>query len=383
MSYRYQLGLIVNPLAGLGGSVALKGSDGLETALAALARGAQPRAPERVAQTLKILQPYADRLQFKTGSGALGADLLEQLGFAYEVVYQGPQQGYTSAEDTRQLAAVLAQQQRLDLLLFAGGDGTARDICSVYSQDFEQERPVLGIPAGVKIHSGVYAVSPTAAGRVIEQIIQGKLTTVTAADVMDIDEAAFRQGTVRAKRYGEMLVPAELRYVQAVKMGGKESDELVLADIAADVIERMEDDHLYIMGSGSTVDFIMTELDLPNTLLGVDVVKNQQVIATDATAQELLDLVEAHAGPVTIVVTVIGGQGHIFGRGNQQLSAQLLRRVGRDNIWIVASKNKLQGLGERPLRMDSGDPELNHAWSGMIRVICGYHDEVFVTLAGD
>ncbi|OZB06717.1 MAG: ATP-NAD kinase [Idiomarina sp. 34-48-12] len=371
----FRIGLIVNSYAGLGGSVALKGSDGADTAKRALELGATPKAPRRVSQALQVIQAYANQLQFVTGADGLGEDVVRELGYAYEVVYT-PQQALTSADDTRELVKLLAERDDIDLLLFAGGDGTARDVCAVYPE----ERPVLGIPAGVKIHSGVYAISPTAAGKVLEQLIQGQLTSVTNADVMDIDEDAFRQGTVRARRYGEMLVPAELRYVQAVKMGGKESDELVLADIAADVIESMDDDTLYVMGSGSTVAFIMEELNLPNTLLGVDVVLAGEVIASDVTATQLEQLIDAHQGPVQMIITVIGGQGHIFGRGNQQLSPTVIRRVGKDHIQIVATKAKLQALGQRPLLVDTGEPELDAELSGLMRVTTGYHDEVFVRI---
>lgn len=369
----FRIGLIVNAFAGLGGSVALKGSDGAETAQRALALGATPKAPQRVKQALQVIQPYAEQLQFVTGANGLGEDVVHNLGYACEVIYT-PEQTPTSATDTRELARLLGARDDIDLLLFAGGDGTARDVCSVYPE----QRAVLGIPAGVKIHSGVYAISPTAAGKVLEQLIQGQLTSVTNADVMDIDEEAFRQGTVRARRYGEMLVPAELRYVQAVKMGGKESDELVLADIAADVIESMEDDTLYVMGSGSTVAFIMDDLNLPNTLLGVDVVLAGEVIANDVTAQQLEQMIGEHQGPVRLIITVIGGQGHIFGRGNQQLSPAVIRMIGKDNIQIVATKAKLQALGQRPLLVDTGEPDLDAELSGLMRVTTGYHDEVFV-----
>lgn len=369
---QFCIGLIINPLAGLGGSVALKGSDGADTAARALALGAKPKAAERVGLALSLLQAHAEQLHFITGAGALGAQVLDSLGFHYQVVYQGSNP--TTAQDTQQLAQVIAKDEQIDLLLFAGGDGTARDICAVYPDN----RPVLGIPAGVKIHSGVYAISPTAAGKVVEQLLNGQLTSVTQADVMDIDEEAFRQGTVRARRYGEMLVPAELRYVQAVKMGGKESDELVLADISADVIEAMDDDALYIMGSGSTVAAVMDELKLPNTLLGVDLIQAGQVLANDVTAAELEGYLQKHQGPVQLVVTVIGGQGHIFGRGNQQLSPAVIRLVGKDNIRVIASKTKLEALGQRPLLVDTGDAELDTELSGLIRVTTGYHDEVFV-----
>lgn len=371
----FKIGLIINSFAGLGGSVALKGSDGADTAQRALALGAEPKAPLRVKQALSVLLPYQSQLHFVTGSAGLGATVLQELGLSHEVIYT-PSAEQTGPEDTQQLAQRLAELDDIQLLLFAGGDGTARDICAVYPE----QRPVLGIPAGVKIHSGVYAISPTAAGKVVEQMVRGQLTSVVQADVMDIDEEAFRAGTVRARRYGEMLVPAELQYVQAVKMGGRESDELVLADIAAEIIEGMDDDTLYVMGSGSTVAAIMEDLQLPNTLLGVDLVYQQRLLMADVTAQQLEQQLRDHQGPVRLVITVIGGQGHLFGRGNQQLSPTVIRMIGKDNIHVVATKSKLQELGERPLVVDTGDPELDAELSGIIRVATGYRDEVFARI---
>lgn len=373
---RLVVGLIINPFAGVGGSVALKGSDGKATREQALKLGATPKAQQRVTQALTLLRPKQQALEFVTCGGAMGADVLRQLGFSYRTVFT-PAGTETSAQDTQQAVAAI-QAEGVDLLLFAGGDGTARDVYEV----IDDEQLVLGIPAGVKIHSGVYAVSPKAAGRVVERIVRGELSSLKRADVMDIDEALFRQGTVKARRYGDMLIPAELEYVQAVKMGGIESDELVLADIAAEVIERVDDEYL-VMGSGSTVAAVMEEMGLENTLLGVDLVHEQQLLGSDLTEQQLYQQVaNIEPGKVKLVITVIGGQGHVLGRGNQQLSPRILRHIGRENVWLVATKSKLESLQGRPLLLDSGDETLDQEWSGLIAVITGYHDEVLVRLQG-
>lgn len=373
---RLVVGLIINPFAGVGGSVALKGSDGKATREQALKLGATPKAQQRVTQALTLLRPQQQALEFVTCGGAMGADVLRQLGFSYRTVFT-PADTETSAQDTQQAVAAI-QAEGVDLLLFAGGDGTARDVYEV----IDDEQLVLGIPAGVKIHSGVYAVSPKAAGRVVERIVRGELSSLKRADVMDIDEALFRQGTVKARRYGDMLIPAELEYVQAVKMGGIESDELVLADIAAEVIERVDDEYL-VMGSGSTVAAVMEEMGLENTLLGVDLVHDQQLLGSDLTEQQLYQQVaNIEPGKVKLVITVIGGQGHVLGRGNQQLSPRILRHIGRENVWLVATKSKLESLQGRPLLLDSGDETLDQEWSGLIAVITGYHDEVLVRLQG-
>jgi predicted polyphosphate/ATP-dependent NAD kinase len=369
MQRQFRLGLIINPLAGLGGSVALKGSDNV--AEEALRLGATPKANERMGQALAVVKDHADRLQIITAAGAMGQTLAEQLGFAVTCCYPAPAQ--TTAVDTCAAVKQILSYQP-DLLLFAGGDGTARDIDSVVGDTV----PVLGVPAGVKIHSGVYGVTPHASGMVLKMLLDGQLVSLMQADVMDIDEVAFRAGTVRAKRYGEMTVPAAPRYIQSVKMGGREVDELVLADIAADVIEQMEDE-LYIMGSGSTVAAIMQELGLDNTLLGVDLIQDKQLIGNDLTAAELL---AATAGKqVKLVITLIGGQGHILGRGNQQLSPQLIRQIGRDNLIIVATKTKLKALAGKPLIVDSGDPALDAELSGYYRIITGYRDYVMYQVA--
>ncbi|OHU87647.1 MULTISPECIES: ATP-NAD kinase family protein [Pseudoalteromonas] len=364
---QFKLGLIVNPVAGLGGSVALKGSDGELTAQQALALGAMPKANQRTHMALEQLLAYQEQIAVFTVDGEMGETTAKALGFRTQVVYQSHQP--TTPQDTEQAAkAMLACG--VDMILFAGGDGTARNICAAVDDSV----PVLGVPAGCKIHSGVYAITPKAAGRVVAMLVTGELVTLSEADVMDIDEEAFRQGSVRAKRYGEMQVPSELRYVQSVKNGGKESDELVLADIAAYVISEMDPDTQYIMGSGSTVAAIMEELDLENTLLGVDLIRDQQLVAQDMTASQLLANVKG--ATTKLVITLIGGQGHIFGRGNQQLSPELIRTIGKDNIIVVATKTKLQALNGRPLIADTGDEQLDEALSGYIKVITGYNDHV-------
>ncbi|MCH1930748.1 ATP-NAD kinase family protein [Shewanella sp. A25] len=372
--HRFRLGLVINPLAGLGGSVGLKGSDGV--AEEALALGAEPKAAKRMMQALEVIKDYQGEIEIITASGAMGEDAAKALGFTTRVVYQTPEK--TAALDTHAVVKALLKEP-LDLLLFAGGDGTARDVYSVFEKAaIDEKLPVLGVPAGVKIHSGVYGITPNASGKVVKMLLDGELVSLMTADVMDIDEVAFRQGNVRAKRFGALLVPAEPRYVQAVKMGGKEVDELVLADIADDVIQQMEDE-LYIMGSGSTVAFVMEELGIENTLLGVDLIQDQTLIASDLTAKQLLELTENK--PTKLVITLIGGQGHILGRGNQQLSPELIRRIGKDNIIILATKTKLKALEGRPLIVDSGDPQLDNELCGYYKVTTGFHDYVMYQVA--
>lgn len=367
----FHLGLIINPLAGLGGPAALKGSDGV--AAEALARGAEPRAAERTRIALECLRPVAGRLAFVTFPGTMGADLLGELGYAYQVL-GSPAAGPTTAEDTR--AAVRALQDAgCALILFAGGDGTARDVCAAARED----QPVLGIPAGVKIHSGVYAISPRAAGQMALRLVEGGLVRLSSGEVRDLDEAALRDGRLSARWYGELCVPVEGEFMQHVKQAGMESEELVLVDLADWLRESWEEGVRYVFGPGSTLHGLAQNLGLETTLLGVDVIEDGAVIARDVTEAQLFELVDGY--PARLLVTAIGGQGHIIGRGNQQISPRVLRAIGLDHLRVVATKRKLGTLEGRPLLVDSGDPALDDAFPDAVRVWAGYKEELLYPLA--
>lgn len=366
--HKLRIGLVLNPLAGIGGAVALKGSDGTETVARARALGATSRVAERVATCLAAIVPHAQDVRLFTVKGEMGSRVCDKLGLPYEIVSE-PRTAETSAEDTRNAVRAF-QATGVDLVLFAGGDGTARDVCDVLGEG----QAVLGIPCGVKMHSGVFANNPTAAARVLLEMIDGKLVTVMRGEVRDIDEQSFREGVVRTKFYGEMWVPEELRYVQQVKSGGKEVEALAIQEIAADVIDNMEDGVVYFIGSGSTTAAINAALELDNTLLGVDVVRDRALLVADATEAQLYEF--ACAGPCHIVISVIGGQGHIFGRGNQQLSARVIRAVGLPNITLIATKTKLEALKGHPLMVDTGDTDLDAELTGVMRVVTGYEDSV-------
>ena len=366
---RFTLGLIVNPFAGIGGAVALKGSDGAQIRQQALDKGCEQLSMQKATLALKQCMSLKHNVHILTGSGDMGENIARILGFDYTILHHNSFQ--TEAEDTLALATMLLQQ-KVDLILFAGGDGTARNVCSVIGTDI----PVLGVPAGCKIHSGVYAITPKSAGIVLSKVITGELVSLQDGEVKDIDETLFRQGQVRSKYYGEMKVPAELAYIQAVKMGGKEADELVLDGISDYIIDIMQEepDTFFVMGSGSTVEAIMDTANLPNTLLGVDIIQNGELVASDVSAQELLTITAGK--PCKLVATIIGGQGHILGRGNQQLSPAFIRQIGKRNILLVATKAKLHLLGNKGLISDSSDADIDCELAGPISVITGYKDEV-------
>lgn len=363
---RFRIGLIINPLAGLGGQAALKGSDNVVDQ--ALAMGVQPLANERVRQAMQGVLPYAERIELLVAPGAMGADLVAEMGLEHQVIGQLAN-ARTQAEDTCRLATELVDRG-VDLLLFAGGDGTARDICS----SIPAGQLVLGIPAGVKIHSGVYAVNPRAAGELVSLLVRGELVRLGEAEVRDIDEEAFREGRVRTRHFGELAIPEEGRFVQQVKQGGRETETLVLDDIAAWLQE--EDPEIgWILGPGSTNLGLLEAMGLEGTLLGVDVLRDGQLLAVDATEQQLWQLLQ-QGGEWRILVTAIGGQGHILGRGNQQISPRVVRAVGLDNLLVVATKTKLKTLAGRPFLLDSGEAELDQQLTGLRRVLSGYREEM-------
>ncbi len=373
----FRVGLIINPLAGIGGVVALKGSDGKETVAEALSRGAELRAPQRAIRALDVVSEGANSgtvnpvaVALVTYPGPMGEEVARHCGFSPEVIGD-IDPNVTTPEDT-ELAAKTMSEMGLDMILFVGGDGTARNICNA----IPESQPVLGIPAGVKMHSGVYAITPEAAGELVCRLANGELVDIRQQEVRDIDEDAFRQGNVRARYYGDLLVPEEGRFMQHVKSGGREVEALVLQDIAGTLIEEMEDDYLYIVGPGSTTRGLMEELGLENTLLGVDLVRSRQVLALDVTGSDIEQAVAAADGKVKIIITPIGGQGHLLGRGNHQLTPSVIRQVGRDNLVVIATKTKITALNGRPLLVDSNDPALDKALAGYIPVTTGYRDRI-------
>lgn len=373
-----KVGLVVNPLAGIGGTVALKGSDGDEVVAMALAAGASKKAPERVSMCLQQLD--AETVTFLTAGGEMGEKELVASGFECSVVYTPSMP--TKAIDTQSAVEVLCNEG-VELLLFAGGDGTARDVLDALSRcKRDAPLPVLGIPAGCKIHSAVYALTPVHAGELLALLAEGQPMSLVDARVMDLDEDAFRHGQVQSRCYGYLSVPVDDTRMQLSKQGGIDNEVAALDDIAAEIIETMQPDVLYIIGSGTTTEAIMQQLGLPNTLLGIDVILNNQLLANDVTEEALLQIL-AGGGfeSAKIIVTVIGGQGHILGRGNQQLSAKVLQQVGIGNIMIIATNEKLRRLGGRPLIVDTGDSHVNQQLSGLHSVITGYGQKVLVKIA--
>lgn len=360
----YKIGLIVNPIAGMGGRVGLKGTDGIDIVEKAKDLGAYPQAPLKAKKALEVLLPLKSEIIILTYSGKMGENIAKELGLNVKVI--GKPKGLVSTSQDTVEAVKKVLKLNADILLFAGGDGTAR---CVY-RAVKDKMPVIGIPAGVKIHSAVFAITPKRAGELASMYITGKVDKLKEAEVMDIDEGLFRKGRVSAKLYGYLKVPYEKTRVQNVKAGTPISDEYYQEAIAHQITENMKSDFLYIIGPGTTTRSIMKNLNIDYSLLGVDVVCNRELLAKDVTERELLRLVKDKKSK--IIVTPIGGQGYIFGRGNQQISPEVIDAVGIDNIIVVATKNKLNSFKLDPLLVDTGDEELNERLRGYIEVIVGY-----------
>jgi len=362
-----RLGLIVNPVAGIGGRVGLKGSDGAEIQKKALELGAVPQSLNRAIQALETIKPVGD-LEVITYPGEMGEDAARECGFE-PIVIGSIKPGETTPEDTRNAARAMLRLS-VNLLLFAGGDGTAQDIYSAIGEGI----PVLGIPAGVKIHSAVFATSPRSAGDLAGLYLRGRVTSLREAEVMDIDEEAFRQGIVSARLYGYLKIPFRRRLVQGSKVASKPGEKASLEAIACDVVDRMGDDSLYIIGPGTTTRAITSKLGLNKTLVGVDVVFKGKLLATDVNESQLLNHLEGRKAK--IIVTPIGGQGCIFGRGNQQISPEVIKRVGKDNIIVVSTPEKINSLSGWSLWVDTGDRAVDRMLSGYVRVLTGYNERV-------
>lgn len=359
-----KLGLIVNPIAGIGGTVGLKGSDGQDILKKAVELGGAPISPLRAVEALRNIVPIKHFVELITYPHDMGENEAKESGLD-PIVIGSMEKRMTTSNDTRNAAKALSALE-VDLILFAGGDGTARDICDV----IDDRVAVLGIPAGVKIHSAVFAVDSKSAGELATMFLKGKASMVREMEVMDIDEKAFREGRVSAKLFGYMRVPFEKTMIQNPKAGSATEEDSSLKEIAREITENMRDDYIYIIGPGTTTKPIMGKIGLNKTLLGVDVVGRGRLLLSDANESQLLKLMQGKK--TKIIVTVVGGQGFIFGRGNQQISSRVIRQVGKENIIIVATQSKLASLKGSPLLVDTGDENLNMELSGYIRVITGY-----------
>jgi predicted polyphosphate/ATP-dependent NAD kinase len=360
------VGLIVNPVAGMGGSVGLKGTDG-ETYKKALELGAGPVTPKRTKDCLSRIERKDDITLF-VAPGKMGEEYVGALGMPLTVI--GAVGEETSAEDTRRIAAEMVNRG-VELLIFVGGDGTARDIYDA----IDSRVPVVAVPSGVKIFSSVFAVSARSAAEMVDAFVEG--TDVTEEQVLDIDEEAFREDRLASRLYGYLLVPNMRSSLQPGKAASSVSVSSIESkkQIAAYVVEEMDPEALYLLGPGTTLEAIAAEMKVPKTLLGVDAVFARELVGTDLNEKGILSLFERYEKR-KILVTPIGGNGFILGRGSKQFTPEVIRQVGRENIVVVGARDKLNRLD--CLRVDTGDFELDELLCGYMEVTVGYKEGMMV-----
>lgn len=371
----FRLGLLINPIAGLGGPAGLKGSDHPDTQRLAQERGVNAKAHARVRQALSVLEPVKSQITLVLARGSMGLEAEHLQGWNCEFIFDSPEP--SKADDSLELAKTL-HSNAVDLLLFAGGDGTARDVY----QALGESQAVLGLPAGVKMHSGVFAVNPNAAASIIQSLMKRRLVAARLAEVRDIDEQAFAEGRVKTRYFGEMLVPDDQLLVQGVKCSGLQDDELMLEELSVYVAEMADPEAVYVLGSGGTMLQIKQAMGIDKpTLLGVDICLNGVLLARDVHEQQLFELLQGY-DECHLLLSVIGGQGIVLGRGNQQLSPRVLEHIGLQNIQFVSTQQKIQALSGQPLRVDSGSTDLDEKLTGYHKILCGYEDAILYPIEG-
>ncbi len=349
-----RIGFVINPIAGMGGRVGLKGTDGVLDE--AIKRGARPIAAKRAREFLKNLK---GNIEFLTVSGKMGENILKEFEFPYKLVYNAPEN--TSAEDTKRAVKGFVKENAR-LIVFVGGDGTARDVVEIA----DSKIPILGVPSGVKMYSSIFAVNPQKAAEVVVDFLEGK-TKLMDSEVLDIDEDAYRKNKLRIKLFAYAKTPYVEDLIQSSKseyVGEEEEEDKKW--IAEFFVENMDRNTLYLLGAGTTVNKIAEVLGLKKTLLGVDALYNGKIIARDLSENDILKLIDKYP-KVKIVITPIGSQGFIFGRGNQQFSERVLEKVGKENIVIVATPRKTREL--KKLRIDLENAQ---KFRGYYKVLVGY-----------
>ena len=379
-----RIGLLVNPDAGLGGRLGLKGSDG--QAEFARSQGAEDRAGPRVAVALTHfarLRKDPSSLEWITSEGRMGTDWIGSDLEIGSVSAIHTSSGLTTSEDTAGLVAQLLESN-IDILVYGGGDGTTRDIVAALESAGSQNLPIIGVPCGVKMHSGSFAASPKAAAEVLSAWLDGELL-LASTEVLDLDEEVYRQGRWVVRLYAEAMTPASPRWMQGTKQRVEASgEEEVLEGLADHVRELlMEDGRLLIWGSGGTLRTIGTQVGITPSVLGIDASVGGEQVGTDLNEVDLLKLISGHDGEVTILLSPMGGQGFLIGRGNLQLSPAVLSAAGIDSVLGICTPAKL--LTVRRLRIETGDAELDAEFAAKryLKVLQGYRTTRVLPIAVD
>ena len=368
-----RLGLLVNPDAGLGGRLGLKGSDG--QAEFARSKGANDRSGPRVKDTLEHfanLHREISDITWFTSEGRMGTDWVPKNVQIGDFITIHQSSDITTVSDTSELVTSLIESD-IDLLVYAGGDGTTRDIISALESLGKSEIPIIGIPCGVKMHSGCFASSPKAGAEVLSAWLNGDLL-VSSTEVLDLDEEKYRNGEWVVRLYAEAKTPASPRCMQGAKMRVEATGEEEIIEGLADHIRELliTDNRLIIWGSGGTLRTISNMIGFQGTVLGIDASIGTQQVGTDLNEEQLLNLLSTHTGEVILLLSPMGGQGFLIGRGNLQLSPDVLREIGIVNILGVVTPAKL--LSVRRLRIETGDVYLDQKFAEKkyLKVLQGY-----------
>lgn len=364
-----KIGFLINPIAGMGGKVGLKGTDGVVKKAVEL--GAKPTAPSRALETINNFlshYPAEQDINWYTCSQDMGADVLRKAGIKkVNIIYQTANKDTTSSDTIKACKRFL--DEKIDLILFCGGDGTARDIFEVIGDRI----PILGIPSGVKMHSGVFGVNTDACAKMLAGFINNDLT-IGDVDIMDLDEEKYREEEWEIRLFGIAKGIVEPTYVQVGKMTFESvSDNIIKDELTEHIEDEMKEKpgYLFLFGSGSTINYIANKLHIDNTLLGIDSVYNFKNIGKDLNEEGILNLLKKHS-KVKIILSPIGAQGFILGRGNLQLSPAVIKKIGLDNIIVISTPSKI--VSTPVIRVDTGDKKLDQEFmeNEYIMVVVGY-----------
>lgn len=367
MSKQFILGLIINPISGMGGTVGLKGTDGNDILNKAILLGAKPNAANRTRDFLDHLKSITTKIKFITCPKYMGEFVFKDYDFEHEIIHDPIFRDYkkiydTSKKHTKRVAERFLKIKDLKLILFVGGDGTARDIQEV----IKTKIPCLGIPAGVKIYSSVFAMNPQKAASLVLQFLWDEIP-LEEREVIDINEKKYRQGILESKLYGYLLTPFYPEYSQYSKMNTPDFDVDNQERIAKYVIKYLEDDIIYILGPGTTVKAITDQLNLNKSLLGIDLLLNKEIIASDVNENEILNYIKKKK--FKVIISPIGQQGFILGRGNLQISPEILQKLSPKDIIIISTKYKIQNIPNQTLKVDTRDPNIDKNLKGLYKVI--------------
>jgi len=364
-----RVGFIINPIAGMGGKVGLKGTDGVFDK--AIELGAKPIASQKAESMIKdFISNYSnlDSIKWYTCKGEMGQNALNNSGISkIEIIYE-QQDENTTSEDTKRVCKKFLEL-KVDLILFCGGDGTARDIFKIVGKKI----PILGIPSGVKMHSGIFGINTSATAKMFFEFINNNLT-IGDAEIMDLDEDRYRRGEWNIRLFGVAQGIVEPTYIQVGKSCFESvSDDAVKDELTEHIVDEIEENNnfLYLFGSGGTIDYIAKKMDIDNTLLGIDAVYKKKLVGKDLNEEKILKLLKKYA-KVKVILSPIGAQGFILGRGNLQLSPVVIKKIGLDNMIVISTPSKL--VHTPVIRVDTGDNKLDQMFAELefFMVVIGY-----------